>query len=447
MSEQYDCLIVGAGPAGLFAAFELVSQNPGLKVAIFERGKLIQERQKNELLCGVGGAGAFSDGKLHFFPNLSYEKFFHLYTPAQCQSFLDEVEKIFLGFGVTSPVSPANWEQAESLAEECRRQGVHLLIRKVRHVGSDALPQVVLNFQNFLLGRGVDILAETAVQDILIENDQCAGVILEDGRAIRANRVLLAPGRFGAAWLQEICRKYKLKHVFEKVEIGVRIEIPASVMKRFTDIAYEAVFMVYTPTFDDVVRSFCHCPNGYVSTENYQGFISVNGHANSDNKAVNSNFALVAEVNLTEPVENTTAYALAIAQMASTIGGQKPILQRLADFKKARRSTWKRLERGFVVPSLTEVTPGDISMALPHRIVVDLKEAIETLNSVLPGLNSGSTLLYAPEVKLRSSKVETDKRLETRLKNLFVAGDGAGLSGTITGAAMTGLVAARGMLD
>lgn len=441
---NYDCIIVGAGPAGLFAALELVKKK-FKNILVVEKGNLIEKRKSNEVMSGVGGTGAYSDGKLHYTPVLSHEKMFHLYSPSEYQIFLDDVEKTFNEFGVKAPITPANIEQAEGLVEECRRKSIRLFIRRARHVGSDALPAVIRNFQNYLIKKGVTFLTNSEAKDLVIKGNECLGITLKDDKEIKSKNVILAPGRAGAKWLQDLCLKYSIPYSFNKIEIGVRVEFPAGLMKKFTDVMYESIFMVYSPTFDDIVRTFCPCPNGFVTLENYGDFISVNGHSNSDNKAPNSNFALVTEVSLTEPVENTISYALSIAKLASTIGGNKPILQRLADFKKGRRSTWDRLKKSDVVPSLTKVTPGDISMALPYRIVVDLKEALEILDQVMPGLNSGSTLLYAPEIKLRSSKIETDKNLRTKLKGLFVAGDAAGLSGSITGAAVTGMIAARGI--
>ncbi|MBM3208900.1 FAD-dependent oxidoreductase [Candidatus Shapirobacteria bacterium] len=446
-SKLYDCIIVGAGPAGLFAAYELTRKKPSLSVAIIERGDLVENRESRELMSGVGGTGAFSDGKLHFTPVLSHEKMFHLYSPAEYQLFLDEVDKIFQSFGVNAPLTPTRMEQADELVEECRKKGVRLFVRKARHVGSDLLPKIILKFQKYLARRGVCFITNSEAADLIIKNSSCCGAIIAGGTSINAKAVLLAPGRYGAKWLQEICTKNKIPYTFDKIEIGVRVEFPAGIMKKFTDVMYESIFMVYTPTFDDVVRTFCPCPNGYVAREDYDGFFSVNGHSNSDNQGPNSNFALVCEVSLTKPVENTISYALSIAKLASTIGGNRPILQRLADFKKGRRSTWERIKKSDVLPSFTEVTPGDISMALPYRIVVNIKEALDNLDQVMPGLNSGSTLLYAPEIKLRSSKIETSNNLETNIGGLFVAGDAAGLSGSITGAAVTGLVAGRGMLN
>jgi uncharacterized FAD-dependent dehydrogenase len=230
------------------------------------------------------------------------------------------------------------------------------------------------------------------------------------------------------------------------VEVGVRVEFPESILKRYAEALYEIVLKIRTKTFDDIVRTFCSCPNGYVAIENYHGYVCVNGHSTSNHESENSNFAFVCEVNLTEPVENSIEYAESIAKLATTIGGGKPILQRLTDLRKGRRSTWSRLNKSLVKPSLTDVTPGDISMALPHRVVTNILEGLAKLDEVMPGINSGSTLLYAPEVKFRSSRIKTDKGVQTNIKNLYVAGDAAGLSGSITGAAATGIMAARGML-
>lgn len=273
------------------------------------------------------------------------------------------------------------------------------------------------------------------------------GVIDTVGNRYLADRILLCPGRINARWLQEVAGRHGIQYQYDMVEVGVRVEFLQSVMRRYAEALYEIVLKVRTPTFDDMMRTFCSCPNGFVALEKYQDYICVNGHSYSDHDSPNSNFAFVCEVNLTEPVENSIAYAESVARLASTIGGGKPILQRLADLRKARRSTWSRLNNSMVRPSLTEVTPGDISMALPHRIVTDILEGLEKLDEVMPGINDGSTLLYAPEVKFRSSKVVTTAGMETTLPGVFVAGDAAGLSGTITGAGATGIMAGRGMLN
>ncbi len=452
-SKEYDLIIVGAGPAGLFAAYEIVQHNLAhpdnrINVIILEKGKSIETRKKNEVMCGVGGAGTFSDGKLHFTPVLSHEKMFHLYTASEYQTYLDYVDKIFTDFGVNSPYYPRNKDEVQALVDECKKHGIQLFVRKTRHVGSDILPSIIKSFSDYIVKNGTEMLTETEVEDIINQDGLCTGVKLTTGEHIKGKIVLLAPGRYNARWLQQLCAKYKIMFSFEKVEVGVRVEFPSIILKRFSDAMYETIFRMHTKTFDDPIRTFCPCPNGMVATEEYEGFVCVNGHSNSDHKSDNSNFAFVTEINLTEPVENTILYGKAIALLATTIGGGLPIVQRLADLKNGRRSTTARINKSFITPTLKEAVPGDISMALPHRVVKNIKEGLEQLDKVLPGLNSDNTLLYAPEIKLRSSKVVTDRNLETKtIKNLFIAGDGAGVAGNIVGAAATGIIAARGIIQ
>jgi len=218
-------------------------------------------------------------------------------------------------------------------------------------------------------------------------------------------------------------------------------------MEDHSRIMYENIYSLQTPTFDDTVRTFCPCPNGFVAVENYGEYVCINGHSNSGNESPNSNFALLQEIRLTEPVENTTDYAISIAKLATTIGGGKPIIQRLMDLRKRRRSNEDRIKKSSLIPSLSGCTPGDISMALPYRLVNNLLEALEILDNVLPGINAGSNFLYAPEIKLRGSRIKTDSNLQTKIKGMYVAGDGAGVSGNIIGAAATGIIAARGIIN
>jgi len=445
--DKFDIIIVGAGPAGMFAAYELITQKPSLQVCLIELGNCIASRAKSEVMSGVGGAGTFSDGKLHYTPVLSHEKMLHLYREDEYQEYLDYVDQIFTKFGVDADYYPKDMVLTRELADEAKKKSIKLFIRKARHVGSDKLPQVIANFEKYLTSRGVILKDKTEVLDIITVGEEAKGVKLVDGAELYADKVILAPGRIKARWLQKLAEKYQLKFSYEKVEVGVRVEFAESILKKHADLMYETVFMMRTPTFDDVIRTFCPCPKGQVSAEYYDDFVCVNGHSNSDHNSQNSNFAFVTEVTLTEPVENTIAYAKSIAKLATTIGGGKPILQRLADLQKGRRSTWERINKSFVTPSLKDVTPGDISMALPHRIVTNIKEGLTMLEQVLPGIDSPHTLLYAPEIKLRSSKIETDKFLETKIHGLYVTGDGAGLSGNITGAAATGLIAAKGILQ
>ncbi len=445
--NTYKYLVVGAGPAGIFACLELLKLGvSGKEIALIDMGSRLEDRKADEVMTGFGGAGTYSDGKLHYTPKLSHERTFHLIDPDDYQKILDEVEETFTRYGVDSEYFPKNVEEVEALVEEAERNDIELVVRKAQHVGTDKLKEVVAGFQKTLLAAGINFFDRTKIKDLVVSEGVVVGVVDEKKKKYQAKKVLLVPGRVNAAWLQILGKKWGIKYQHDMVEVGVRVEFPRSIMKRYAKALYEVVLKVRTRTFDDVMRTFCSCPNGLVAMEKYPEYICVNGHSMSDHKSLNSNFAFLCEVHLTDPVDNSIAYAESIARLATTIGGGKPILQRLRDLKKGRRSTWSRLSKSMVRPTLKDVTPGDISMALPHRIVVNIIEGLEKLDAVMPGINSGSALLYAPEVKLRSSKVATGEDMQTSLKNLYVAGDAAGLSGSITGAAATGIMAARGMV-
>lgn len=447
MKAKFDYIVVGAGPAGMFAALEIVKlKKKSETIALIDMGNRVEKRTKKEVMSGFGGAGTFSDGKMHFSPTLSHEKAFHLITPNEYQVILDYVDEVFTGYGVDSEYFPKNMDEVNKLIEEAQKNDIDLVPRRIRHAGTDKLSAVMKTFQDDLEKKGVTLFANKKITDLVIENDKITGVVDQAGEIMHAKKVLLAPGRINAVWLQQMAKKYEIKYIYDIVEVGVRVEFPAFVMKKFSDLMYEAVFKIRTKTFDDIVRTFCPCPNGMVAIEKYDDFICVNGHSNSNHISKNSNFAFLCEVKLTDPVENTIAYAKSIAQVASTIGGGKPLIQRLSDLKRGQRSTWTRIQKSLIQPSLMDVTPGDLAMALPYRVLRNILEGLEQLDAIMPGINSGSTLLYAPEVKFRTTKFQTDTDMQTSgIKNLYVAGDAAGLSGSITGAAATGVMAGRGM--
>lgn len=443
--KLFDVVIVGAGPAGIFACYELIKRDKSLKIALVDKGNRIEKRKSNEIMFGFGGSGSYSDGKLHFTPKLSHERTFHLISPLDYEKILVEIDNVFMNFGVTAKNYPKNVDEVNKLVEEAQIQDIELIVRRTKHVGTDNLKKVMQRFQDYLEKNEVIFFDNTEVSDLIIKNNEIIGIETNRGNFF-GKKFLLAPGRGMADWFQNLSDKYKIKYIYDMVEVGIRVEFPAYIMRKHAEALYEVVFKIRTKTFDDIIRTFCSCPNGYVAKEDYPGYVCVNGHSLSDHKSPNSNFAFVCEVRLTEPVENSLAYAKSIAELASTIGGGKPILQRLADLKAGRRSTLERINKSMVTPSLKDVTPGDISMALPHRVVTNILEGLEQLDKIMPGINSGSTLLYAPEVKFRSTKVKTDTNMETCIKNLFIAGDASGMAGSITGAGATGIMAARGII-
>jgi uncharacterized protein len=442
---MYDIIIIGAGPAGLFSALELSKQKKELKVLLIDKGNLVENRKKTEVMNGFGGAGTFSDGKLHFTPVLSHEKLLHLYTINEYQEYLDYVEKIFLDYGVNPEYYPKDMKKARELVDNAERNNIKLFIRKTLHVGTDKLPRIIKKMQDDV-SKNIELLPNTEIKDLIIENKEIKGVLTKDNKEIFGKYVICAPGRYNASWVEKITKKHNISQVYDKVEVGVRVEFPASINNGHSELMYETIYSVYTKTYDDVVRTFCPCPKGFVAIEHYENYVCVNGYSNSNNDGKNSNFALVVEVALTKPLESTRKYAEYIAQGVTLLGAGKPIVQRFKDLKQGRRSNPERLSKAHIEPSLKDSIPGDIGMAMPYRITKNIIEGIEALSKILPGLDGDSTFLYAPEVKFRSIKINTDKYLETEIKNLFMAGDGAGVSGNIVGAAISGVIASKGIL-
>ncbi|MFW6305355.1 MAG: NAD(P)/FAD-dependent oxidoreductase, partial [Candidatus Saliniplasma sp.] len=266
------------------------------------------------------------------------------------------------------------------------------------------------------------------------------------GQKFKSDFTILAPGRVGIDWVQRLTEEYKLKASFAPIDIGVRVEVPSIIMDPVIDVNRDPKFHLYTKSYDDFVRTFCTNHQGFVVKEEYDDFIGVNGHSRTDIQTENTNFAFLVKLKLTEPLEDTTKYGRAIAQLATTIGGGKPLVQRIGDLRDGRRSTHSRLERNSIQRTLEDVTPGDISMALPQRVMNDILEGLDMLNEIIPGVSSSNTLLYAPEIKFYAKKLKVDKNMQTTISNLFAAGDGAGLSHDIVNAAATGVLSGRGII-
>jgi len=457
---MYDVIIVGAGPAGLFAAYELIENNPKLKVLLMDKGKFAKNRvcpmkATNKcvncnpcgILSGYGGAGTFSDGKLNFIPKLGKSDLFKYMSISEANKLIDDTEIIFNKFGMDSDIYPTNLDEARSIQEKIAKEGANLLIIKQKHLGSDKLPEYINNFTDYLENHGVHVLENADVIDIEAEDNY--KVIYKNGKLTKealAKYVIVAPGRTGAKWIQELADKYNIPYVSQSIEIGVRVEVRKEILKELCSVIYDPTIFIRTNTYNDQIRTFCTNPEGFVAKENYYGYICVNGHALKDVKSNNSNFAFISKVNLTHPSTNTREYGESIAKIANTLGNGKPIVQSLKDLKAGRRSTIERINKGFIEPTLKDVVAGDLALVLPHRIIKNILEGLETLDKIIPGVNNGETLLYGPEIKFFSNEITTDNNMKLENHNIYFIGDGAGKAGNIVVAAATGLIAARDIL-
>ena len=457
-STHYDVIIAGGGPAGLFAAYYLC-EHSDLKVLLIEKGREPHDRKcpvnqaqkcihckPCNILCGIGGAGLFSDGKLNYIHKLGKTDLTQFMPRAEAEILIAETEAIFNRFGMDGPVYPTDMAKAGMIRRQAKQYGIDLLIIKQKHLGSDALPGYIAGMADHIRDCGLTVRTSEEVVDVIIEDDLVMGVTTDKG-TYHAKNVILAPGRIGADWMGKVAAKYDIGVTHRGIEVGVRVEVHNDIMEEICDVIYDPTFFIQTQKYDDQTRTFCTNKGGFVSQENYSHFVCVNGHAYRDRKSENTNFAFLSKVVLTEPITDNQAYGEAIGNLASLIGGGRPILQRFGDLRRGRRSTWNRVRKGYIEPTLTDVVCGDIAMALPERIVTNLVEGLNKLNYVVPGTANDETLLYAPEIKFFATQVETDGSLETKIKGMYVAGDGPGVAGNIVSASATGLIPAKAIID
>lgn len=456
MKTRYDVIVVGCGPAGIFTALELV-EHSNLEILMLDKGLSIDEREcpvsrglncirtcnPCAILHGWGGAGAFSDGKLHISTEVG-GWLTEYWSKDVLEKLAEKIDEVYLKFGAPDRLYGVDLDFIEEVSRKAAFVGLDLIPVKLRHLGNEKCREVLRNMYKHLKGK-IDIATNVEVGHILVKGGEAVGVSTKNGEKIYGKYVVVAPGRSGSEWLAGEAGRLGLKTTANPVDLGVRVEVPAVIMEELTDILYEPKFIYYSKQFDDKVRMFCVCPYGKVITEVYEDVLTVNGESYFKDKTENTNFAILVSTKFTEPFKEPIAYGKYIAKLANIISGGI-IIQRLGDLRRGRRSTPERISRSIVEPTLKSATPGDLSYVLPYRYLSDIIEMIDALDQVIPGVASGHTLLYGIEAKFYSSRLKLSKELETRIRNLYAIGDGAGITRSLSQASMSGIIAARSIL-
>ena len=455
MQNKYDVIIVGGGPAGIFAALEL-SQSTNLSILLLEKGRDLHLRRcpiigKNrscppcspcDLVSGWGGAGAFSDGKLTLSPQVGGQLEAYLGTE-KATDLIRYVDNIYLKFGASNEVYGAGTE-VEQLKQKAKKVGLRLIPAPIRHMGTESCREVLRDMHKYLADR-IESQTDTAAISLTRQNGRIKGIQTDDGQRIESRYLIIAPGREGADWLLKEAARLGLTLHNNPIDVGVRVEMPITVLQELTDTLYEIKLEFYSPTFGDRIRTFCMCPAGEVTMETTGGLdpvITVNGHSYAHRKTANTNFALLVSATFSPPFREPIAYGKYLARIANIISGGV-IVQRWGDLSQGSISTSNSIEEGAVKPTLKSATPGDLGYVLPYRFLKGINEMLTTMDKLAPGVASPDTLLYGIEVKFYSSRLELTENLETEIPNLFAIGDGAGVSRGLIQAAASGVVAAR----
>ncbi|ALS23849.1 NAD(P)/FAD-dependent oxidoreductase [Paenibacillus naphthalenovorans] len=475
MKKRYDVIIVGAGPAGIFAAYELTLKAPQLKVLLIDKGHDIDSRRcpileekiqlcpppagKKEyagclpacsITAGFGGAGAYSDGKFNITTEFGGWLTDYL-PPSRVLDLIRYVDAINLKHGATENVTDPTTPVVRSIEQRGYAAGLKLLRAQVRHLGTEQNLEILRSINAYLKTK-IDMQFKTEVADLLTakteDGHRIQGIVLKNGEEVEADKVLVAPGRDGSAWLTEVLRKRRLKMYNNQVDVGVRVETSDVVMHEINEHLYEGKF-IFNTSVGTRVRTFCSNPSGHVVVENHSGVMAANGHAYKDPAlgSTNTNFALLVSHRFTEPFDKPNEYAREICKRANDLSGGGVIVQKYGDIIRGRRSTETRIKEGFLEPTLKEAVPGDLGLVLPYNTMKSLIEMVEALDKVTPGIASEHTLFYGVEAKFYSARPKLTERLETEIEGLYCGGDGAGVTRGLAQAGAAGVWVARSMIE
>lgn len=458
LATNYDVVIIGAGPGGIYTAYELVKNNFKGSIAIIDSGSSLEDRVcpalKNNASCyhcspcaimqGFGGAGAFSDGKFNITTEfggniheyIGQEKAINLmeYVDSINQSFYPNLPKLYSSLD-------------KKLFNDCLKNDLHLLNGRLRHLGTDINYKILSKLYSFLTAHAVDFYFRHTVKNIKCEADGNFIIDCSYGKLMKCQKCIISVGRSGSKWIEDLCKNLGIKTSSNRIDIGVRVELPYHIFSHITDEVYESKIVYRTKQYQDLVRTFCMNPKGSVVSENTNGIVTVNGHSFEDEalQTNNTNFALLVNKHLTEPFDNSNGYGESIARLSNMLGGGV-IVQRFGDLVNGRRTNTKRLEESFTTPTL-KATPGDLSLIMPKRILDDIIEMIYKLDNIAPGTANSDTLLYGVEVKFYNMNVEVNTDFETKCKGLYVIGDGSGVTHSLSQAAASGVYVARKLLE
>ena len=469
MNKNYDVVVVGAGPAGIMACYELYLKQPELKVLLIDKGQDVMNRhcpikekkikscpiiKNNEPGClpacsitaGFGGAGAYSDGKFNITSEFGGWLTDYLSTD-EVEDIIQYVDNLYLKHGATKEITDPTTDKVKEIEHRGYAVGLKLLRAKVRHLGTEENLRIMTEMST-KLKEHIDMLFKTAVKEVLVEDNRAKGVILENGEVINAKKVVLAPGRDGSAWLTKVLKKHGLELYNNQVDIGVRVETSNIVMEEINNNLYEGKF-IYNTSVGTKVRTFCSNPSGHVVIENHSGTMLANGHAYHDPKlgSKNTNFALLVSHTFSEPFNEPNEFAHEVSRLANKLSNGSVMVQRYGDIKRGRRTTEKRLKEGYTVPTLKEAVPGDLGLVLPYNTMKSIIEMIEALDKVTPGIANEHTLLYGVEAKFYSARPKVRESFECEIDDLYVAGDGAGLTRGLAQAGANGIIVARHIID